>query len=316
MTMSAHCQPLGDGRLHFQHGPMDLVIGAQGEPGAVRCAHADAWARFRGLLHELVSELPVLRAPLDDVCVLRGEVARDMWRAAGVFRPAFVTPMVAVAGAVAQHLIQAYQRPGITRAWVNNGGDIALHLTPATRFRIGLYANIDRLAGLDAADGLPLDGVFEVVHASPVRGVATSGWRGRSFSLGIADSVTVLAATAAQADACATLVANAVNVDDPGIRRRPANQIKDDTDLGALPVTVDVPRLQPTQVAQALNAGLLRALALRETGSISACVITCQGWAVSTERPQQAPILMESAPSSRARTHQARALCALEETHD
>lgn len=316
MTMTAHCQALGDGRYHFQHGPMDIVIGAEGEPAAVQGAHADAWARFRGLLQELVSELPALRVPLEDTCVLRGDVARNMWQAARVFSPAFVTPMVAVAGAVAQHLVQSYQRPGVTRAWVNNGGDIALHLTPGQRFRIGLFADIDRLAWLDATDGLPVDGVFDVAHASPVRGVATSGWRGRSFSLGIADSVTILAATAAQADACATLVANAVNVDDPRIRRRPANQLKDDTDLGAIAVTVDVPRLQPAQVAQALKAGLDRALALREAGLICASVITCQGWMVSTERPQQAPLFIESAPSCEARSLKTDRLRALEETHD
>ena len=294
---------------------MDIVIGAEGEPDAVQRSHADAWTRFRGLLQELVSELPALRSPVDDVCHLRGDVARCMWQAARLFCPAFVTPMVAVAGAVAQHLIQAYQRPGVTRAWVNNGGDIALLLTPATSFRIGLYADIDRLAWLDTTDGLPvddvLDGVFEVAHASPVRGVATSGWRGRSFSLGIADSVTALAATAAQADAAATLIANAVDVDHPGIRRRPANQIKDDTDLGGIPVTVDVPRLKPAQVAQALEAGRVQALALREAGHISACVITCQGWMVSTERAQQSPRFIESAPSCITQT-----MCALEETHD
>ena len=38
----------------------------------------------------------------------------------------------------------------------------------------------------------------------PVGGIATSGWRGRSQSLGIADAVTVLADTAARADAAAT----------------------------------------------------------------------------------------------------------------
>ena len=45
-----------------------------------------------------------------------------------------------------------------------------------------------------------------------MRGIATSGWRGRSFSLGIADAVTVLAATAAEADAAATMIANAVDL--------------------------------------------------------------------------------------------------------
>ena len=49
-----------------------------------------------------------------------------------------------------------------------------------------------------ACAGLPLDGRFAVDAASPVRGIATSGWRGRSFSLGIADSVTVLATSASR----------------------------------------------------------------------------------------------------------------------
>ncbi|MDP3522808.1 MAG: UPF0280 family protein [Hydrogenophaga sp.] len=312
--MQAQCRSLGDGRLHFQHGPMDIVIGADGDPDAVRQSHAAAWERFRGLLQELVAELPALRAPVSDVCPLRGEVAQTMWRAASVHRPAFVTPMVAVAGAVAQTLIQAYQRPGVTRAWANNGGDIALHLTPGASFRIGLYADIARLTRLDAAEGLAVDGVFDVAHGSPVRGVATSGWRGRSFSLGIADSVTVLAATAAQADAAASLIGNAVDVDDAGIVRVPAHHLKDDTDLGAIPVTVDVPMLGRQQVALALRAGMAHALGLREAGHIHACAITCQGWMVTTERPDQAPVFLESAaPNSAGHANNATlALCAQE----
>src|SRR5690606_41231750 len=59
-----------------------------------------------------------------------------------------------------------------------------------------------------------------------VRGVATSGWRGRSFSLGIADAVTVLARTGAEADAAATLIANAVDLPGhPAIKRRPAREL-------------------------------------------------------------------------------------------
>lgn len=291
--MGAQCRPLGDGRLHFQHGPMDIVVGAEGDAQAVRQSHAQAWRRFRGLLQELVSELPELRRPLDGACRLHGEVARRMWAAAEVHRPAFVTPMVAVAGAVAEELLRAYARPGVTRAWVNNGGDIALHLARGSSFRIGLCADIDRLAWLDARDGLRVDGVFTVEHDSAVRGVATSGWRGRSFSLGIADSVTVLAARAALADSAATLIGNAVTVTDPRVVRVPARELKDDTDLGDIPVTVAVPLLEPARIAQALRAGRAHAVALREAGHINACVITCQGWMVSTEcgdRVQLAPV--------------------------
>jgi ApbE superfamily uncharacterized protein (UPF0280 family) len=59
-----------------------------------------------------------------------------------------------------------------------------------------------------------------LTHDRPVRGLATSGWGGRSFSLGIADSVTVLARCAAAADAAATVVANAVDAEHPAIERR------------------------------------------------------------------------------------------------
>lgn len=287
--MQAHHRALGDGRLHFQHGPMDIVLGANGDVAAVQRAHAQAWARFRGLLQELVDELPALRSPVDGVCTLRGAVARRMWAAAEVHRPAFVTPMVAVAGAVAQELLLAYDRPGITRAWINNGGDIALHLTPGTSFRIGLFAQIERPVQMRESTGLQVDGCFEVAHSSEVRGVATSGWRGRSFSLGIADSVTVLAASAAAADAAASLIGNAVNLDAPGIVRVPASQLKDGSDLGDIPVTLDVPELTPSQAAEALMAGHEHAMVLRAAGHIHACFITCQGWTLSTETSGAVP---------------------------
>jgi ApbE superfamily uncharacterized protein (UPF0280 family) len=123
-----------------------------------------------------------------------------------------------------------------------------------------------------------------------VRGVATSGWRGRSFSLGIADSVTVLAATAAQADAAATVIANAVDVEDPGIHRLPASECKDDSDLGDIPVTVDVEALAPAQVRHALEAGAVRAAELQRAGLIDSAMLVCQGqWRLVEPLSSQAP---------------------------
>jgi ApbE superfamily uncharacterized protein (UPF0280 family) len=117
----------------------------------------------------------------------------------------------------------------------------------------------------------------------PVRGVATSGWRGRSFSLGIADSVTVLAGTAAQADAAATVIANAVDLVDARIVRRSACELKDDSDLGEIPVTVDVPPLEARLVQQALRAGLLRAQALQHAGLIWSAALVCQRQVLVTD---------------------------------
>ena len=288
--MAAQRMQLPDGRWHFQHGPMDIIIGAEGASQALAQSHAEAWGRFKELLAELVQELGLLRRPVAGACRLQGPVARRMWQACQPFGNScvsscgggFITPMAAVAGAVAQELIACYARPGICRAWVNNGGDIALHLAPGRSVRVGLYADLARLTTQELVGGVVTDGQFVVESGMPVRGVATSGWRGRSFSLGIADSVTVLARTAAGADAAATVIANAVNIEGAGIVRRPACELKDDTDLGSLPVTVDVPLLAPQQVARALRAGLERAGQLRAAGLIWSAVLVCQGQHVST----------------------------------
>jgi ApbE superfamily uncharacterized protein (UPF0280 family) len=180
--------------------------------------------------------------------------------------------MAAVAGSVAEELIASFDEPRIARAHVNNGGDIALHLSPGASFDIGLVA--DPARGLA---GLPLDGRFAIDAESPVRGIATSGWRGRSFSLGIADSVTVLAARASLADAAATVIANAVDVADPGIVRRPAIEVRDDSDLGDRLVTCAVPLLSPGAVDAALAAGAASAHAEVARGRIIAAVLSLQG---------------------------------------
>ncbi|WP_334191013.1 UPF0280 family protein [Noviherbaspirillum sp.] len=275
--MAPQFTSLPDGRLHFSHGPIDLIIQVDGQRDAVRAAHQDAWQRFQAVLPELVSELALLQRPVGETCPLGGVVARRMWAACHPFRASFITPMAAVAGAVAQEIIACYDRPGIDRAAVNNGGDIALHLGADASYRVGVCTDIVA-ATQDALRGaLQADGTITITSSMPVRGVATSGWGGRSFSLGIADSVTVLAASAAQADAAATVIANAVNVDDARIRRVPANQLKDNADLGDIPVTVDVPRLEPPLIDAALHAGLAQARRLQEQGLIFDAVLACQG---------------------------------------
>ena len=278
---------LPDGRWHWQQGPIDLVIGADGDMAAVAAAHAAAWDQFQGLLAGLVAELPLLRQPVAAAPAanpLRGPVARCMWAACAPLRDAadgYLTPMAAVAGSVAQALIAHYQRPGIRRAWVNNGGDIALHLAPGEHLRVGLFADLAHLdadtLARSATAPLRTDAAFTVQAADAVRGVATSGWRGRSHSRGIADSVTVLAASAAMADAAATVIANQVDADHPGIERRPACSLRDDSDLGELLVTVQVAPLPPVLVQAALQRGLACACRLQQRGLVRAALLACQG---------------------------------------
>lgn len=263
---------LPDRRLHLQDGPIDLIIGAEGAEADIRAAYQAAAERFTGLLDELCSELSELRKAADqDRCVVNGVVARRMHAAVAPFAAEmFITPMAAVAGAVAEEILGAMRGAAtLARAYVNNGGDIALHLEDAATFTVGL---------MDRPDAAGVMRRITLHAADAVRGVATSGRHGRSFSLGIADAVTVLAASAAQADAAATVIANAVDL--PGhsaVVRRPACELQPDNDLGHRLVTCDVGVLSETDVATALAAGEHCAQALLSDGRIEGAVLQLHG---------------------------------------
>jgi ApbE superfamily uncharacterized protein (UPF0280 family) len=276
-------------RWHFQHGPIDLIIDVDADADSRDRCIEDCWAEFHGVLPGLARELVELRRPAVPsaassaaasgrvACAARERaVAERMLRACAPFAAErFLTPMAAVAGAVADHLIGLFDRPGVRRACINNGGDIAFHLTPGSHFRVGICSQLGRLAQWQCP-AAAVDCAFDLEHDTAVRGVATSGWRGRSFSLGIADSVTVLASDAALADAAATLIANAVNCDHAGIERAPAAQLKDDSDLGERLVTVGVPRLPAADVEQALARGCAEARFWQARGLIHAAGLFLQ----------------------------------------
>jgi ApbE superfamily uncharacterized protein (UPF0280 family) len=264
---------LPDGRLHLQHGPIDLVIEAFGAHDEVARAYAQAIDRFGDILEMLVQELAVLRRSLGDAYpLLQGPVARRMAEAVWPHRNVYITPMAAVAGAVADEMLAALVRGRtLDKAYVNNGGDIAFHLSPGHELRAGIFAQA-------------LDGVARLTYDRPVRGIATSGRGGRSFSLGIADSATVLAVNAAAADAAATVVGNAVDVDHPAIERTPARALDPDTDLGDMRVTVAVGPLPPDIVEVALNRGAVEARRLRLCGLVDSAAISLQGdWRLEAE---------------------------------
>lgn len=324
---------LDTGTHHFQHGPIDLIVRVDGH--GVPAGKAEvlsgvasesrafaldaAWQRFAVILPELVAELPVLRQPVPSSLTtasidqrFASPVARRMGEACWPFRHGFVTPMAAVAGAVADEVLQAllfgapaddtahhfpqYQAPGVVvgmaetvmatgsgdravvrRAFVNNGGDIALYLAPGESWTVGLVTNPQAVSFHSSSGRLGADGCFTIHAGQGIEGIATSGWRGRSFSLGIADSVTVLAANAALADVAATLIANQVNADHPAIHRAPADTLKDDTDLGSRRVTVDVGPLPPEVVREALLQGAQLARQWQRSGLIAGAVLVLQG---------------------------------------
>jgi ApbE superfamily uncharacterized protein (UPF0280 family) len=269
-------QELTGDRLHLSDGPIDVVLKAFGPADAVEAAYSAAVERFPSVLPELCAELPILRTQVRAGKSPQSPVGRRMHAACLPFSEVFVTPMAAVAGAVADELLSIMRAAApIERAYVNDGGDIAVFCAPGQHVDIGI-------AGDFTPGVIPgASGAIRVSHGDGVGGIATSGARGRSFSLGIADSVTVLARDAATADAAATLIANAVDCDDPRIERAPANQLDPDSDLLDRRVTVHVPRLAREQLAAALGAGLARAHAYHGRGLVIDAALTLQGETVT-----------------------------------
>jgi uncharacterized protein len=270
MNPRAQIRLLHDGRrLHLHDGPIDLIVEAFGAPHEIEAAYRAACTRFVSILDELCRELSFLRQPCSAETVWpAGDVARRMTAAVLPYASQyFVTPMAAVAGAVAEEILASMvEAAHLSRAYVNDGGDIALHLSADEQFVVGMVERPDRPS---------LFGTATLTSCDPARGIATSGWRGRSFSRGIADAVTVLADRAAAADAAATIIANAVDLPGhPAIIRVPACELAPDTDLGSIPVTQGVGELNLEEVNEALQVGVHTAELLLRMGLIRSAALS------------------------------------------
>lgn len=247
-------QPLGPGRLLLEYGPLHAVIWTvPAEFTAVAAAAAlhalEHVAAHRVLVRRFIGEI----LPAGDL----PPVVAAMIAATRVLKEPEATPMICVAGAIADAATDAAAAAGAAVVTVNNGGDIALRLAPGRQIRVGLHS------GLDAG---AIAGTLTVTAADGIGGICTSGLGGRSLTRGIASAVTVLAPRAIAADAAASLVANQTYVPYPGIEQAPARAVDPDSDLRDLAVTVRVPPDLPDSVREeALRRGALEAERLGRT---------------------------------------------------
>lgn len=234
----------------------------------------DLAERAEGVLGDLLAKLgkysPVYRT---DVKALEDDpaypsVLRRMILACRPLVPTFITPLAAVAGAVADEVLTYLVRQGAEWAYVDNGGDVALHPGLREPIRVGLARGPGRRE---------LAAQLEISAVSPVRGIATSGLGGRSLTLGIASAASVLGGSAAEADAAVTLIANATYIEHPKVKTVPAEEIDPGTDLQGRRVVVAVGPLEEEAVGQALRQGRELAESLMGQGLISGAAITVQG---------------------------------------
>jgi len=272
---------LSGNRLHLVQGPINVVIKAYGPTAAVELAYSKASATFSGLLEQLVADLGTLRTPVSDIPTKNSNVTSYLMQSAvSHYSDQFVTPMAAVAGAVADTLLAAMcKAPGLDRAYVNNGGDIALYLAPGRSLDVGVVPHLQT--------AIP-EAKVSINESDDIGGIATSGWDGHSQSFGVADAVTVLAHSAAAADVAATLIGNATATEHPTIIKRPARQVRADSDLGDRLVTISVGKLLQTQINHALNNGARFAEMLCHRGLINAALLAVQGsWQMVGDFAQQ-----------------------------
>ncbi len=258
-------------RLHLQHGPIDLIVDVDGPAEARWQAFRLATAAFNGLLESLVDDLPALRRLGTKAGDVTGLCSKNMVQATRDFKHHGLTPMAAVAGAVSDYILaKVVEASSLHRVMVNNGGDIAIHLGNDQSCKIGIVVNPNDPTGIA--------NILLSAH-NGIGGVASSGWHGRSLSLGIADSVTVLASNAATADALATLLANSVTVagEHHEINREPASSLDPDSDLGDQFVTTSVGVLSRQLIDEAICNGRACAQALLNNHQLIGACIHLQG---------------------------------------
>jgi hypothetical protein len=270
VTGAAVAAFLSDGRLHLQHGPIDLIIEANGDAKEISIAYDAMAKRFETVLDELVLELKSLRQEVSVADNAKSPIAKRMIIAALKFNDEFVTPMAAVAGSVADEIVEiGWTSSSLKKLYVNNGGDIAFRVGSGEQVVVGVTKSV-----IDPT----LIGRLHFSANSNVHGVATSGFGGRSRTFGIADAVTVVSSCAAAADVAATLIANHVSLGDhPQVKVIAANLIDESSDLGDRLVTSSVGNLTKQEIETALDKGEHRANELYAKQLISGAFLALRG---------------------------------------
>jgi uncharacterized protein len=257
-------------------GPATLVL--KGEKGGeeYRFDRSAIAAQVEGILADIRGCLPVLklRAWRIKKTGALPSVARKMVGAASAIDAQTLTPMAAVAGAVADELKDFLAERGLEFISVNNGGDVAVYNGRPSPVTIGI-GNIQRNSPTPYL--LRIEGLTDF-------GVATSGFGGRSFTLGLADIVSIVAASAPIADAAATFICNHTRVEDSSIVRRRAAELDPSTDIPEERVTVRVGALRREQIRKALALGKAAAERLKTEGKISEAVLLMRGETAHTIR--------------------------------
>lgn len=255
-----HVQTLSDGRVFIDYGPVSMVLAASDGEKMLSALCAAAFEVIEASLRELAPALPILRRfpGTFDPGVLTG-LPRRMADAVLATKESTLTPMAAVAGAVADAAADWIFDRGAETVTANNGGDIALRLRPGRSLRLGILPDLS---------GGGLGEIVTIRAEDGVGGVCTSGLGGRSFTRGIASAVTVFSARCVQADACATHIANCSYVASPRVHTALAGDIDPESDIASLRVVTGTDPLTGEEIARGLGQMEREAKRQMEAGNL------------------------------------------------
>ncbi len=235
-------------RLYLEYGPTNLVVEA---------FHKDNQKIYKyitknidQMLRELSLELSKLKKKTKKNTHFKSQIAKKMNDSTQIFLPRFITPLASVAGAISENLLdKILSKFDLEKIYINNGGDAAIFLKKKQKLKFLVATTSSFLINLEG-DNCKY-------------GIATSGWKGRSFSMGIADSVTTIAESSAIADAAATIIANETNIKNhKNVKKQAANKIDEYSDLKNKLVTTSVGELSANDIQKALEKGTKTAKSL------------------------------------------------------
>ena len=230
-----------DDKLFIENGPTNIIAEAfSSEKKEIYNLICEYSSRF---LKDLTIEIEKLKKPTSQKNKFVSDIANTMFESTKLFLPNFVTPMASVAGSISELLLlKVLEKFKVNKIYINNGGDISLYISKNEKFNFSI--------------GGETSCVIEYTGINGFGGIATSGWKGRSFSMGIADSVTVIAEKTSVADAAATIICNHIDLKNSNkVKKTVANNLYEDTDLNDKLITVSVENLTENEIRRAMSKG-------------------------------------------------------------
>jgi len=260
--------------MHVEIGPASLVITAEKGGRIFAFKRAKVEERVKSILGEIGAYLPLLKQKAYRIRNVKGlpPTVRNMVEAAKAVDEEGLTPMASVAGAVSDGLRKFLKADNPDVIMINNGGDISIFNGAGKALGIGIG---------DIATGSPTPYVLRIAGMNGF-GIATSGFGGRSFTLGLADLATVVAPTGALADAAATFLGNRTNVQTDAVTREKACDVDPLTDIPEELVTIRIGEMDRELVMKALRNGLAEAARLKDRGVIHEALIVIKGEMAAT----------------------------------